>query len=182
VNGKGCTKQKRKWKNKKKNRVKQRMVKRYYNTELSVAEEKKTAKAKAANANVSLKYAVEICNQVKGKTIEWTEAFLKDIEQHKRFLPLKRYNKRTAHRKGDSVHGEKAGRYPEKTVRVFLKLLGNAKANADYKGLDEEKLVVKHAFASQGFARRGLQARGKMGGKVRKKKSAHLEIVLMETR
>ncbi len=158
------------------------MVKRYYNTELSAAESKKTAKTMAANANVSLKYATEICNQIKGKTAEWTESFLQDIEQHKRFLPLKRYNKKVAHRKGDSMHGEKAGRYPEKTVQVFLKLLENAKANADYKGLDTEKLVIKHAFASQGFARRSVQTKGKIGGKVRKKKSAHLEVVLMEAR
>lgn len=158
------------------------MVKRYYNTVVSSTESKKIAKAMAPNANVSLKYALEICNQVKGKTIDWTEAFLRDIEAHKRFLPLKRYNKRVAHRKGDAVHGEKAGRYPEKTVRAFLKLLENARANADYKGLDTEKLVIKHAFASQGFGRRGVQKKGHIGGKVRKRKSAHLEIVLMEAR
>lgn len=134
------------------------------------------------NAAVSLKYATEISNHIKGKSLDWSEAFLGGILRHERFLPLKKFNKKVAHRKGDAVFGQKAGRFPENAVRVFLKLLGNAKANADYKGLETEKLMVWHAFASQGFARRSVQTKGKIGGKVRKHKSAHLEVMLMEVR
>lgn len=157
-------------------------MKRYYNVDLSARESTKTALAMMPNANVSLKYATEIGNHIKGKSLGWVEKFLQDIVEKKRYLPLKQYHKKVAHRKGDALMGQKAGRYPQKTVTVYQKLVANAKANADYKGLDLEKLVVKHAFASQGFGRMGLQSKGQIGGKMRKRKSAHLEIVLMEAR
>ncbi|MBU0636296.1 50S ribosomal protein L22 [Candidatus Micrarchaeota archaeon] len=158
------------------------MVKRYYNATVSTKATKKAAKSKAIGANVSLKYSTELCNYLKGKSLKWSESFLQDVLAKKRYVPLKRYNKKVAHRKGTTLRGAKAGRFPTKTIRAFQKLLGNAKANADYKGLDTEKLVVWHAFASQAFARRSTQSQGRLGGKVRKRKSAHLEVILMETR
>lgn len=157
-------------------------MKRYYNADISTAVIPKTAKAMVSNAPVSQKFSTEICNCVKGQTVQWAEAFLQDIASHKRYLPLQKYNKKVGHKKGAALMGQKAGRYPKNTVRTFLKLLDNAKANADYRGLDTEKLVVFHAFSSQGFKRRSLQSKGKIGGKTRQRKSAHIEVILMETR
>lgn len=154
------------------------MSKRNYN--FVFGKEEKTSKAVKANAHVSLKYSAEICREIKGKRVEKAMKFLQDVVEKKAFLPIKKYNSNTAHRKGRSVSGVKSGRFPKNCAKAWRDLLASAKANADYKGLDAENLVVLHAFASQGFRRRSHQARGKIAGKQRRKKSAHLEVVLME--
>ncbi|MBS3062081.1 MAG: 50S ribosomal protein L22 [Candidatus Diapherotrites archaeon] len=154
-------------------------MKRNYNLETTVVE-KKMARALSVGVNASLKYATEICNQVRGKPVKKVEAFLERVLEKEEHLPLPRYNKKVAHRKGEAKEHTKSGRYPEKTVKVFLKLVQSAKANADYKGLDAEKLVVLHAFASQAFGRPSYQNKGHISGKRRKTKSCHIEIVLLE--
>lgn len=43
-----------------------------------------------------------------------------------------------------------AGKYPVKVANHFLSVLESAEANAEYKGLDTENLVITHASAYQG--------------------------------
>jgi large subunit ribosomal protein L22 len=158
------------------------MVKKHYNFVATARAAKKQAKAIIANANASLKYSTEFCREIKGRPLAKAESFVRDVLEHRRWLPLRAFKKKVAHRKGDAQSGVKAGRFPEKTARVFLKLLESVKANADYKGLDTEKLLLVHAFASQGFARVSFQTKGQIGGKRRKKPSVHLEVVVQEMR
>ncbi len=140
----------------------------------------KTARAIGKNKPVSTKYATEICREIKGKPVSKIEDYLKRVIEHKDFIPLKKYNKKVGHRKGDSKSGVKSGRYPENTCKAFLDILESVKANADFKGLDAEKLLIIHAFASEGFRRNSYQSKGRIAGKRRKKKSTHIEIVVME--
>ncbi len=156
------------------------MVKKNYQVALSDAAKKKTAMAVAKNATMSLKYATEIIREIKGKPLVVAESFLENVIAHRAFLPLRQYRKNVGHRKGEAKSGVKSGRYPEKTCKAVLSLLESVKANADYKGLDEEKLLIVHAFASQGFARMSHQPQGHMGGKRRKKKSVHFEVIVRE--
>ncbi|MBU2100077.1 50S ribosomal protein L22 [Candidatus Micrarchaeota archaeon] len=153
------------------------MTKKNYNLQEKI-NEKKTAKAIKTNANASLKYSTEISREIKGKSVKRAEEFLQNITEKKEHLPLRKYLKKVPHRKGKGQ--TKTGRYPQKTVKAFLELIQTAKSNADYKGLETEKLIVKHAFASMGYSRMSHQSKGKIGGKSRAKKSAHLEIVLQE--
>ena len=64
----------------------------------------------------------------------------------------------------------------------MINILGSVKANADFKGLDSENLLISHCFASRGFARRGMQPKGHISGKRRKKKSTHIEVVVEEAK
>tara|TARA_B100002003_G_C13765790_1_gene380204 strand:+ start:70 stop:537 length:468 start_codon:yes stop_codon:yes gene_type:complete len=155
------------------------MVKKTYQTEIS---KENTARAYTANAGVSLKYATEICNRIKKKPVDKAEAFLTRIAAHEDFLPLRKYTRKVAHRKGESKSGVKSGRYPEKTCEAFIGLLGSVKANADFKGLDQEKLQIIHAFASMGFKRSTFQSKGRIGGKRRRKKSTHIEVIVREAK
>ena len=84
------------------------------------------------------------------------------------------------HRKGDAQSFTKSGKYPIRACRAFLGLLDSVKSNADYKGLDAEKLLIKHITANQGYRRISYQARGRISGKRRQKKSTHLEIIVQE--
>lgn len=154
------------------------MVKKTYQIQLQ--DEKKTAKAFLSNQRVSLKFSTELCREIKGKPLAKAERFLQDIIEHKAFLPLRRYRKKVAHRKGDSRSFSKSGRYPERVCMGFQKLLELVKANADFKGLAAEKLVIVHAFASQGLKRYSFQSKGQISGKKRARKSAHIEVIVRE--
>ncbi len=156
------------------------MVKKEY--QLKVKDEKHCAKAVIKNRRVSTKYAVEIANVIKGKPAGKALAFLERVAEKKEYLPLRKYNKKVAHRKGRAVDGCKAGRYPVKACNAFIELLNYAVANAENKGLDTEKLIVRHAFASQGFRRLSHQSKGRIAGKRRERKGTHIEVILQEAK
>ncbi len=153
------------------------MTKRNYQAEFAG---KKVAKAFLSNQRASLKFSTELCREIKDRPLDKAERMVTNILEHKAFLPLRVYNKKVAHRKGDSVSFAKAGRYPERVCEVFLKLFELVKANADFKGLDSERLLIVHAFASQGFRRFSGQSKGKIAGKLRAKKATHIEIIVRE--
>lgn len=156
------------------------MVKKNY--QALPGKQSKTAKALVKNADVSLKYSTEICNQIRGKPVQKNIEWLGKIILHETHLPLQMYNKKVGHRRGGAKLGVKAGRYPEKAAGKFIELLELAKTNADFKGLDAEKLLVMNAFASQGLKRYGHQSKGKIGGKVHLKPSINIEVVVMEVK
>lgn len=156
------------------------MVKKNY--QAKPRSEKNSAKAIAKNQHVSTKYATEMCREIKSKKLAKVEKKLKRIQAKEEFLPLRQYNKKVAHRKGQSVSGVKSGRFPEKLCTVFLNLLESVKANADFKGLDSENLRISHCFASRGYARRSMQPNGKIAGKRRRSKSTHIEVIVTEAK
>ncbi len=154
------------------------MVKKNY--QIEIAKPKKSAKVMAKNQPISTKYSVEMAREIKGKHIKRVEEFLKNIVEKKEHLPLRKYKKKTGHRKGIPLSKTKVGRYPIRLAENFLKIIENLKANADYKGLDSDNLVIVHAFVCTGFKRRGNQKQGRISGKQYRSKSTHIEIVAME--
>jgi large subunit ribosomal protein L22 len=154
------------------------MTKKFYSTEL--AESKKIAKAILTNQPISLKYSIEISREIRGKPLNKAEKFLMDVSEKKRHVPLRRFRQEMGHRKGDAVSFTKSGKFPLRASKVFLGLLDSVKANADYKGLDAENLLIKHVSANQGFRRVSFQSQGRISGKRRHKKSTHLEIIVQE--
>ena len=157
------------------------MVKKTYQISTS-AGAARIAKAMMKNKPVSLKYSLEIISNIKGQRLDKSLAWLGRIMRMEEFLPLRVYHKKVPHRKGEAKMFAKAGRYPFRVVKAFIGLLNTVKANADYKGLDSENLLITHAFASQGFARMSYQSQGRISGKARKRKAAHIEIVVREAR
>jgi large subunit ribosomal protein L22 len=145
-----------------------------------VGKKSKTAKAKLSNAPVSFKYSVEICNQIKTKPVNKAIEFMKRVFAHEEYLPLVRYHKKVAHRRGDSHEGVKSGRYPEKVAQAFIKVLELAKANADFKGLDAEKLIIIHAYANMGMNRFSYQSKGRIAGKARRRNATNIEVIVQE--
>ena len=145
-----------------------------------VGKKSKTAKACITNAPISVKYSTEVCNQIKTRPVNKVIDWLKRIEAHEEYLPLKRYHKKVAHRKGNALNGEKAGRYPEKVALGFIKILELAKANADFKGLDPEKLMIIHAFCNMGMNRFSYQSKGKIAGKARRRNATNIEVIVQE--
>jgi len=112
------------------------------------ADETKAAKAMGYEMPISFKHAVEICRELRGKKIEEAKRILEDVIALRRPIPFKKYKKKVAHKSG--LHKWYAGRYPQKAARYILKVLKNLEANAEYKGLDIDKLVIVHAQAKKG--------------------------------
>jgi large subunit ribosomal protein L22 len=110
-------------------------------------DEKKIARAYARDVDISPKHAFEIFNSIRGKPVSKAEAILSDAISFKRPIPFRKFNKKNPHRKGQV----KEGKYPQKASKRILKLLQNASANAEFKGLSSEKLKIVHACANRGL-------------------------------
>ncbi|MBM3281835.1 MAG: 50S ribosomal protein L22 [Candidatus Diapherotrites archaeon] len=157
------------------------MVKTNYNY-AGTYDAQRMARAFSTNQAASVKYSLEISRMIKGKSLDESVKFLNDVASQKTFLPLRTYHKKVPHRKGQAIVGTKSGRYPQRTCKVWLNILNTVRANADVKGLDVKKLQIVHANATHGFQRIRNQAQGRISGKSRKSKSAHIEVIVREVR
>ncbi len=149
------------------------MVKKNYSVEL---EGEKVARGMLVNAPISTKWAVEVASAIRGMPLLKAEEYLKRVLEHKDWIPQRKYHKDTPHRKGVRG-GIKSGRYMDKTVEYYLKLIENVKNNAQQKGLDVSKLRIVHVSASKGYRRPRIQP---MLRRVIRKKSTHVEMVVSE--
>lgn len=111
-------------------------------------EPEKTAKASGRELRISHKPAREICKTIKGMKLNQAKNLLQQVITKKKPIPFTRHKKKVGHRHG--LQKGSAGRYPTKAAKKILKILENAEANAEYKGLDTEKLHVTHASAYPG--------------------------------
>ena len=112
----------------------------------------KTALASGRDLRISFKAAREICATIKGMKLLDAKDYLENVIAMKEMVPFKRFYKKQAH------HADKlrrwrwfAGRYPVKAAKYILKVLENAEANAEDKGLDVSKLRIIHAAAQKGM-------------------------------
>ncbi len=110
--------------------------------------EETAVKAMGYEMPISFKHAVEICAAIRGKKVVDAMKYLEEVIKLKRPVPFKKYKKKVAHKRGlDKWY---AGRYPQKAARYILNVLKNLVANAEYKGLNKDELVLVHAQAKKG--------------------------------
>ena len=96
---------------------------------------------------ISHKHAREIATAIKGLTVEKARDYLQSVIEHKRCIPFRRYKNQVGHR---SDPGVMSGRYPEKAVTEVLRLLDNLESNAEYKGMDMDRLKIINATTQKG--------------------------------
>lgn len=137
-----------------------------------------TAKAMAYELHISPKHAFEICRTIKGKRVEDAEAYLEAVLEKRMAIPFKRHKKKVAHRRG--LKKWYAGRYPVKASAEILNLLRNAKANAEYKGLDAEAMRIWHAATKKGRTIRGVMPRAFGRATSKNTDTVTVEIMLRE--
>lgn len=138
----------------------------------------KTAKAVGKSLKISPKHAVELCRELRGKKLESAKVYLEEVIQMDKAVPFKRHNKKVGHRKG--LTGWPSGRYPVKAAAQILKVLENAEANAEYKGLDAENLKIMHISSHRGFIVRGWTPRAFGRASPFNTPTTHVQIVLGE--
>jgi ribosomal protein L22 len=117
--------------------------------------------------SVSLKHVHEIMESVKGKKIDASTAFLKQVLEKKSFVPFRKYPSKG--HKG----GVPAG-YPVKATKFVMSLLNELKANAKSSGADADKVIISGYDLG-----RGGYPRYRGGGVYRHGKRTNLRIFSM---
>lgn len=138
----------------------------------------RTVLASGRDLRISHKAAVEVCRAIKGLSLSDAKRFLEDVINLKRSIPYRRYKKKVAHRR--DIQKWYAGRYPVKACKAILKVLENAEANAEYKGLNLENLKVIHAAAQKGTVLKRYMPRAFARATPRFRVLTHIEIALAE--
>ncbi len=149
-----------------------------YSLKIGDGDREKIAKAIGRELRISPKSSVEICRAVRKKNVEKAKEFLNEVIAMKRPVPMKRFKKGVAHKKG--LEKAYAGKYPVKAASQILRVLESAEVNAEYKGLDTERLFVKHISTQRGRVIRGILPRAFGRASAHNEQTTNIEVVLQE--
>ncbi len=100
---------------------------------------------------------------------------LEDVTKKKRAIAYRRYKKEVPHRSMDEAWY--AGRYPVKAAKMFLYLLKELESNAEYKGLDVDRLRIVHAAAQRGMKTQRIISRAYGRGTPYRNTLVHVELM-----
>ncbi|MBI4440369.1 50S ribosomal protein L22 [Candidatus Woesearchaeota archaeon] len=128
------------------------------------------AKVFGSSLPISPKKAMEICSLLRNKRLSIAKERMQQAIEKKKAIPFTRFNHGLGHKVGMGP-----GRFPIKTASEVLKLLNSLEANAQFKGLDTNSLVIVKMVANRAPKtwRYGRQRRRVM-------KRAHVEILAEE--
>jgi len=133
------------------------------------------ARARGIELPISPKKTYEVLNAIRGLPVDRATSLLEDAVALRKAIPFRRYNQETAHHTGTGP-----GRYATKVAKNVLKILENAKENAEYDGLDTDRLFVKVAASSRGRIRKTSMPRAQGRATQWNEQTTHIEIVLAE--
>jgi large subunit ribosomal protein L22 len=135
-------------------------------------------KASGREVNVSPKNAREVCTTIKGKLVKEAKDYLEKVELLEAAVPFRRFKREGAHR--SELSGFPTGAYPVGAAREVLKVLNNLEANAEFKGLDTDRLKIIHAAALRGRLIKGYTPRAHGSSSPSFNTLVHIELVATE--
>ena len=127
---------------------------------------------------ISHKHAREIAVAIKGLSVEKARDYLIHVTQLKRSIPFRRYKNQVGHK---SDPGVMSGRYPQKAATEVLKLLDNLESNAEYKGMDLDRLKIINTTVHKGRLMKRFIPRAQGRATPKNNTYTHVEIVAQET-
>lgn len=137
----------------------------------------KHARASSREKDISHKHAREIARSISGMRVERARDYLQRVANLESAVPMKRFKEQVGHK---SDPGVMAGRYPQKSAKEFLRLLDNLEANAEFKGMDMDRLKIVNATSHKGVLVKRFTPRA-MGRATPKNNSrTHVELVAQE--
>ena len=138
-------------------------------------------RAALRETDISHKHAREIGLAIKGMSLERARNVLDQVIEKKLAVPSRRYHNEVAHR-SNIRDGFFSGRFPKKASKEFLRLLDNLESNAEYKGMDLDRLEIVSCVIHKGtkLKRFTPRAMGRSSPKV--DTLTHVEIVAKEGR
>ncbi|XP_072392470.1 large ribosomal subunit protein uL22-like [Diabrotica undecimpunctata] len=124
----------------------------------------KSCKAKGSNLRVHFKNTCETANAIRKMPLKRAVAYLKNVITQKECVPFKSFNGGVGRCAQAKQFGITQGRWPKKSAEFLLHLLRNAESNADYSGLDVDRLVVDHIQVNRAacLRRRTYRAHGRI--------------------
>jgi large subunit ribosomal protein L22 len=139
----------------------------------------KTVRASGREIRISHKHAREVCRTINGMRLDKAKRYLQHVVAKKQPVPFRRFTKKLGHRHG--MQKVMVGKYPVKAATGVLKVLESAEGNAEFKGLDIERLRVIHASAYPGMKIKRSTPRALGRSSPKNRTLTHVEIVLEET-
>ncbi len=144
-------------------------------------DELKISKAVLRDVQVSIKDLYNVCRAIRGMNLNEAKEFLNRVLEEKEAVPYWKYNTGASHKSNLSRKWKiKAGRYPKKAIKYVLKLLENAEANASNKGLDSNKLIIRHLAAHKGVTLKRYMPRAFGRATPKYKRTSNIEVILEE--
>ena len=139
----------------------------------------KHVRASIREKDISHKHAREIAVAIKGRSIEKARELLENVMSRKEAIPYRRYNNEVAHR-SNIRDGFFAGRFPKKAASEFLKILDNLESNAEYKGMDLDRLRIVSTAVHKGTKLKRFQPRAMGRSSPKFDILVHVEIIAQE--
>ena len=133
------------------------------------------ARARGVEIPMSPKKTYEVLNAIRGLPLARARTVLEEAVALKKAIPFRRYNQETAHHTGTGP-----GRYVVKVAKQVLQILQNAEENAEYEGLDADRLFIKVASCARGRIRKAMMPRAQGRGTNWNEQTTNVEIVLAE--
>ena len=137
----------------------------------------KHVRAAVREKDISPKHAREIAKMIKGLSIEKARDNLQEVVSLKRAVPFRRYKNEVGHR---SDTGVMSGRYPQKAANEFIRLLDNLEANAEYNGMDLDRLKIISANTHRGVVVKRFTPRAMGRATPKNNTLTHIELVAQE--
>ena len=141
-------------------------------------EKTKHVRASSRDTEISHKHAREVCVAIKDMPLNKAKEYLENVVALKQPVSYRRYKNEVAHR--SELQGFPAGRFPVKAAGEFLRLLNNLEANAEYKGMDLDRLTIIHASAFPGVKIKRFTSRAFGRNSPKFNTLVHVEVVGME--
>lgn len=135
------------------------------------------ARASIREKDMSHKHAREIGVAIKGLSIEAAQDYLNAVVNKERAVPFRRYKEQVGHR---SDPGVMAGRYPQKAASEVLKLLDNLEANAEFRGMDIDRMRIVNVTVHKGTLMKRFMPRAMGRATPRNDARIHVEVVAEE--
>ncbi len=134
-------------------------------------------RASLREKEISHKHAREVAIAIKGLSIEKARDFLQAVIRKDRAVAFRRFKNQVGHK---SDPGMMSGRYPQKTAREFIKVLDNLESNAEYKGMDLDRLKIINATVHKGVIIKRFIPRAMGRATPKNDVLTHVELVAQE--
>jgi len=134
-------------------------------------------RASLREKDISHKHAREVAVAIKGLSIEKARDFLQAVINKERAVAFRRFKNQVGHR---SDPGMMSGRYPQKTAKEFIKVLDNLESNAEYKGMDLDRLKIINATVHKGVTIKRFTPRAMGRATAKNDVLTHVELIAQE--
>ena len=134
-------------------------------------------RASLREKEISHKHAREVAVAIKGLSIEKARDYLQAVIRKDRAVAFRRFKNQVGHK---SDPGMMSGRYPQKTAKEFIKVLDNLESNAEYKGMDLDRLKIINATVHKGVIIKRFIPRAMGRATPKNNVLTHVELIAQE--